>query len=105
MKNPIKDLVANYRNLIVVLFVLFSVTLSTLLVLNVSAGNSPKHGNDAGQDTPHGVFRGVTTAARFDISPPVRTMTGAHTRVKEERERSEFEDRSTGLEGPLGPQD
>jgi len=105
MKNPIKDLVVNYRNLIVALVVLFGVTLSALLVLNVSAGNSQKRGDDSAQSTGHGVFRGVMTAAHFDISPPLRTITGVRTRVKPERERSEFEDLLTGFEGPQGPQD
>jgi hypothetical protein len=102
MKNPIKDLVVNYRNLIVALAVLVGVTLSTLLVLNVSAGNSPTRGD---QSTGHGIFRGVMTATRFDISPPLRTMTATHTHAKDERERSEFEDLPTGLERTLGPQD
>ena len=101
----IKDLVVTYRKPIVVLAVVFGVTLSTLLVLNVNADNSRSPGDDGGQITGRGIFRGVTTAARFDISPPLRTMTGTGTRVKEERERSEFEDLVTGLEGTPGPQD
>ena len=51
-----------------------------------------------------GIYRGVSTAVRFDISPPLRLMPPAPI-VEEERERDEWEDRPTGLEGPLGPQD
>lgn len=54
-------------------------------------------------ETGRGYYRGVGTAERFDISPPLRTL--RNTTTKEERERDEFEDRPTGLEGPLGPQD
>jgi len=51
-----------------------------------------------------GIYRGVSTAVRFDISPPLRLIPPAPI-VVEERERDEWEDRPTGLEGPLGPQD
>ena len=57
------------------------------------------------QENSRGMFRGVKTAERFDVSPPLRTMKGKVTHEEEEAERDEFEDRPTGLEGPLGLQD
>src|SRR5262245_21666442 len=50
-----------------------------------------------------GIYRGVSTAVKFDISPPLRSIPPAAF-VAEEEEREEWEDRKTGLEGPLGPQ-
>src|SRR5688572_22337590 len=41
-------------------------------------GVSPvvKAAQEADQDTSRATYRGVTTAARFDVSPPLRTMVG-----------------------------
>ena len=56
------------------------------------------------QDNARGMYRGVKTAERFDVSPPLRTMPVSPAR--EELDRDKFEDRTkTGFEGPLGPQD
>ena len=69
-----------------------------------AAATSAQHGT---QDQVRGVYRGVITAERFDISPPLSSLVNEMRGfpVKEERERDEFEDRPTGLEGPFGPQD
>jgi hypothetical protein len=49
-----------------------------------------------------GVYRGVIKAARFDVSPPLRSM---RPQPGEEPEGEEdTRDRPSGLEGPLGPQ-
>ncbi len=52
-----------------------------------------------------GCIAGITTAERFDVSPPLRSMKVVNNHEAEEKERDEFEDRPTGLEGPYGPQD
>ena len=49
-----------------------------------------------------GVYRGVSIATRFDVSPPLRSMRPLP--IAAEEEHSDLEDRPTGLEGPLGPQ-
>ena len=49
-----------------------------------------------------GVFRGASIATRYDVSPPLRSIRPKP--IKAEGERDEFEDRNTGLEGPLGAQ-
>ena len=53
-------------------------------------------------DTTSGIFRGVTTAVKFDVSRPLREMTPL---VAPESKPFEIPDRSTGLEGAFGPQD
>src|SRR6185295_15364389 len=50
-----------------------------------------------------GVFRGATTAVRFDVSPPLRLMRSTEPTIAEEEEVDD--ERPSGLEGPLGPQD
>ena len=49
------------------------------------------------------VFRGVSTAVQFDVSPPLRSIKPVP--IVPGQDRDEFENRPTGLEGPLGPQD
>ena len=75
------------------------------LLIFISTGNtgSTQSRRVVDQEAGRGMYRGVKTAERFDVSPPLRSMKG--TTTKEERERGEFEDRKTGLEGPLGIQD
>ena len=55
------------------------------------------------QPQARGIYRGVSTAVQFDVSPPLRSIPPQPLRP--ERDRDEFENRETGLEGPLGPQD
>src|SRR5262245_60761114 len=84
-------------------------TVAAFLLIYIVAGTSDKKvvanstETETLQNAPHGVFRGVKTAERFDISPPLSSL--KNTRTREERERDEFEDRRTGYEGPLGKQD
>ena len=55
------------------------------------------------QDNARGMYRGVQTAVRFDVSPPLRTLTGSP--IGKMSKFREFEERSTGNEGALGLQD
>jgi hypothetical protein len=48
------------------------------------------------------VYRGVSTAVKFDISPPLRSIP-PQPAVEEEEERDKFEERRSGLEKPVGP--
>lgn len=52
--------------------------------------------------TVRGIYRGESKAVRFDVSPPLRSMRVIPPRTSEERD---FDERPSGLEGPLGPQD
>ena len=52
--------------------------------------------------TPAGVFRGVSTAVKFDVSPPLSSITPL---VPQESKPFEIPERGTGLEGAFGPQD
>ncbi len=65
--------------------------------------SSEREAKPTPQNTGRGLYRGVTTAVRFDVSPPLREMKG--TVAFEEPERGKFEERLTGFEGPPGPQD
>ena len=52
--------------------------------------------------TPAGVFRGVSTAVKFDVSPPLSSIAPL---APQESKPFEIPERGTGLEGALGPQD
>ena len=69
---------------------------------SASAEGAPSEG-PAGESAASGVFRGVTIATRYDVSPPLRSIRPQPVKAEEE-EREEWEDRPTGLEGALGPQ-
>jgi hypothetical protein len=49
-----------------------------------------------------GIYRGVSTAVKFDVSPPLRLIPPLPIRPEE---HTALENRNSGLEGPLGPQD
>ena len=76
--------------------------LAALVLAAASLGAAPPPG---APDQPQvkGIYRGVSTAVQFDVSPPLRSMTPLP--VQPGRDRDEFENRNTGNEGPLGPQD
>jgi hypothetical protein len=57
----------------------------------------------AADDGSQAVYRGVTRAVRSDVSPPLRSMKPLPARP--ERDRDEFEERRSGVEGRVGPQD
>ena len=108
MKKSVGSFIALNRNLIIVLAVTLGALASGLIVWNVSAGSkesaterreereaprvtSPEAGLKAQaaikpQANPRGMFRGVKTAERFDVSPPLRTMKGSPVE-REERDR------------------
>jgi hypothetical protein len=70
-----------------------------LLALAQASGASPGSPDSvAGRGS---VYRGVSTAVRFDVSPPLRSIPPRP--IKPEKHPSK-EDRPSGLEGPLGPQ-
>ena len=52
--------------------------------------------------TPAGVFRGVSTAVKFDVSPPLSSIAPL---APQESKPFEIPERGTGLEGAFGPQD
>lgn len=51
------------------------------------------------------IYRGVSTAVQFDISPPLSELALRTPTVPTVQKRDELRDRPTGLEGPFGPQD
>jgi hypothetical protein len=88
-----------FRRQISVLFVLLIVLLIPIVVLGASRADTEL--GDAGQQI-SGEYRGVSTAERFDISPPLRLVTPI-----EPKPGADFEipERSSGLEGQTGKQD
>jgi hypothetical protein len=65
-------------------------------------GVAPAGAQDKAPDPPvKGIFRGVVTAVKFDISPPLRSFQPEPIVIKE---KADERDRPSGLEGPLGPQ-
>jgi hypothetical protein len=64
------------------------------------AAENPQDNKSTSQ--PHGIFRGALKAVKFDISPPLRSIPPVPY-VRDEGH--EDNDRPSGLEGPLGPQD
>ncbi len=88
-----------FRRQISVLFVLLIVLLIPIAVLGASRAGTEL--GDVGQQI-SGEYRGVSTAERFDISPPLRLITPI-----EPKPGLDFEipERSTGLEGQTGKQD
>lgn len=74
------------------------------LTLPCAATASEKSGASGGGPQGGAIYRGVSRAVRFDISPPLRELAKlAPAPVEFEDER--FDDPPSGLEGPLGPQD
>lgn len=82
------------------------VTSSALGLVGIWSISSPQVLADAPDNggPTSGIFRGATTAVRFDVSPPLRLMRNVEPTMSEEEER-DGEERPSGLEGPLGPQD
>jgi len=66
------------------------------LITPVGAAPTPQ-----GADTPAGIYRGVSTAVKFDISPPLRSITPL---VPQDSKPFEIPERGAGREGALGPQ-
>jgi len=64
----------------------------------VGAAEGPQ--DKAPVQQPHGIFRGVSTAVKFDISPPLRSMQPAADPLQKIGDTQ----RNSGMEGPLGPQ-
>ena len=89
------------RNTIVILFNLG-------LCLVIAAGMLPGLQKvqaapvDQAPQPPHGVYRGVSTAVKFDISPPLASITPLQVKPGAE---VEIPERPSGLEGAPGPQD
>ncbi|MCI0645914.1 MAG: hypothetical protein L0346_13645, partial [Chloroflexi bacterium] len=54
-----------------------------------------------GAQAPSGIYRGVSTAVQFDVSPPLRDISP----VPVPPGAAEIPELPSGLEGPLGPQD
>ncbi len=66
------------------------------LITPVGAAPAPQ-----GADVPSGIFRGVSTAVKFDISPPLRDIAPL---LPEGSKPFEIPERGAGPEGALGPQ-
>lgn len=84
---------------------MFFARTTSVLALALASAATPSAAAPAGQpDQPQvrGIYRGVSTAVQFDVSPPLRSMTPLP--VQPGRDRDEFENRDTGLELQPGPQ-
>lgn len=51
---------------------------------------------------PSGIYRGVSTAVKFDVSPPLSSISSGEIKAGD---AVELPERNSGLEGALGPQD
>ncbi|MEW5989131.1 MAG: proprotein convertase P-domain-containing protein [Chloroflexota bacterium] len=72
------------------------VLLAALITAQASATTQAAQGDVSG------IYRGVSTAVQFDVSPPLRTIAPL---TPQNPAGYEVPDRPSGLEGPLGPQD
>src|SRR4051794_27658692 len=105
MNKSKRSLIAMNRNLFVTFAILLGLAVSGVIAWQVSATNgtsnqqSTSAQNTVNQALPWGetnapasqegyqaIYRGVTTAIRFDISPPLRAMR-QNTEARQERER------------------
>jgi hypothetical protein len=78
------------------------VTTLSLLMASLPAGAAAPAPQGPDTTPGYGVFRGVSTAVKFDISPPLRDIVPLEVKPGA---ATEIPERATGLEGPLGPQD
>src|SRR5262245_13357741 len=76
--------------------------LSPALVALALQGTTPVRAQTDESSTVKVIYRGESKAVRFDVSPPLRSMPVIPPKESEERD---FDERNSGLEGPLGPQD
>jgi len=83
--------------------VTIALSFATLAGLGTAAAAEGPQDQAAAQ-APKAVFRGATTAVKFDISPPLRSMTPL-TLAMPEGEREREDDELWGTEGPYGPRD
>ena len=83
-------------NLALVAMLVATLILSTLLTVAAAPAQQE------GPAQPAGIFRGVSTAVKFDVSPPLRDIVPL---APQESKPFEIPELSTGLEGALGPQD
>ncbi|NUM46154.1 MAG: hypothetical protein HUU38_15725, partial [Anaerolineales bacterium] len=77
----------------------------TLLGLLLASLLLPSANMTAQTETPttQGIYRGLSPVVQFDISPPLRDIPATEFNFRAGIEI--LDDRPTGLEGPLGPQD
>lgn len=83
----------------------FNLALVALLAVGLMRGLQTTRAASPGQEGPpqtNIIYRGVSTAVKFDISPPLREIKPL---VEKPQGITEIPDRPSGLEGPLGPQD
>ncbi|HUM70334.1 MAG TPA: hypothetical protein PLK31_15990, partial [Chloroflexota bacterium] len=76
--------------------------LSLMFLLFVAVLVIVKGPANAQTPTGNGIYRGVSTAVQFDVSPHLRDIAPLEIKPQAIREIPEL---PTGLEGPLGPQD
>lgn len=81
-----------------------ALSLSALVMLLLAAAAMALPRSQEAPPAPSAVYRGVSTAVQFDVSPPLRSIKPQTVEVKPGAFQ-EIPDRATGLEGPLGPQD
>lgn len=85
--------------------IILNLVLVCLLVAGLMGGLQPSRAASPDQETqPQAtvIFRGVSSAVKFDISPPLREIPPAAEPTAPDLTRR---DPPSGLEGPLGPQD
>lgn len=81
---------------------LFVLVVSVGALLSLAAAVAAMPGSQESQPGGAGVYRGVSTAVKFDVSPPLRTIQPVEMKPGAAKEIPEL---PSGLEGLLGPQD
>jgi hypothetical protein len=83
-------------------FALVALLIATM-ILTMAATVAASPAQQEGPAQPAGVFRGASTAVKFDISPPLRDIAPLAPPVSDKL--VEIPELATGLEGALGPQE
>jgi hypothetical protein len=78
------------------------IIVGSLLALSPPASGAPAVEGPSSQGGTEAIYRGVSTAVQFDISPPLRDIPPAEI---DPNQPFEDLDPPSSLEGPLGPQD
>jgi hypothetical protein len=88
-----------YKSFFSLILLSLIIAFLSMVIVNASEVNAQLDGS---ADDASAIYRGVSTAVQFDVSPPLRSMQAAEV---DPAAITEIPDRDTGLEGPLGPQD
>ncbi|MFZ0544248.1 MAG: carboxypeptidase regulatory-like domain-containing protein [Candidatus Promineifilaceae bacterium] len=100
----VKSLLLLTSFILITLFVLIIVSSGSALNKAEAVSDRELSGSSqSGEEVTSGIYRGVSTAMKFDVSAPLSEL--AAQAASQPVVATEIPERDTGLEGPLGPQD